>query len=208
MRTPSQAPSVAFNARAGPRPPRSRARRVLRPRPTPRTRRWPCADSRFTAAHSAIDSEAEAMRKGAAQLPASPGDPMARNPRLRYDPVEGAAQLFTCSFGEYLLAPHDRLNAQIGSLLQDRNAALQRALTQGVLPSRPSRDAGGDWKVPTVPADLMKPGIEISGPCSITSMFINALNPGPEGERAEGDLDDDEDSGGHRLIDTVRAAHN
>jgi len=39
-------------------------------------------------------------------------------------------------------------------------------------------------------------------------MFINALNPGPEGERAEGDLDDDEDSGGHRLIDTVRAAHN
>ena len=54
----------------------------------------------------------------------------------------------------------------------------------------------------------MKPGIEISGPCSITSMFINALNPGPEGERAEGDLDDDEDSGGHRLIDTVRAAHN
>src|SRR5438046_3269584 len=40
------------------------------------------------------------------------------------------------------------------------------------------------------------------------SMFINALNPGPEGERAEGDLDDDEDSGGHRLIDTVRAAHN
>ncbi len=39
-------------------------------------------------------------------------------------------------------------------------------------------------------------------------MFINALNPGPEGERAEGDLDDDEDSGGHRLVDTVRAAHN
>ena len=34
------------------------------------------------------------------------------------------------------------------------------------------------------------------------------LNPGPEGERAEGDLDDDEDSAGHRLVDTVRAAHN
>src|SRR5438094_8353586 len=39
-------------------------------------------------------------------------------------------------------------------------------------------------------------------------MLINALNPGPEGERAEGDLDDDEDSGGHRLVDTVRATHN
>ncbi len=65
----------------------------------------------------------------------------------------------------------------------------------------------GDWKVPDVPAELRTPGIEISGPCSIPNMFINALNPGPEGERAEGDLDDDEDSGGHRLIDTVRAAH-
>jgi len=133
---------------------------------------------------------------------------MARNPRLHYDPVEGADQLFTDSFVEYLLALHDRLNAQIGSLLEARHVALQRALSQGVLPSRPSRDAGGDWKVPAVPADLQKPGIEISGPCSITSMFINALNPGPEGERAEGDLDDDEDSGGHRLIDSVRAAHN
>jgi malate synthase len=39
-------------------------------------------------------------------------------------------------------------------------------------------------------------------------MFINALNPGPEGERAEGDLDDDEDAAGHRLEDTVRAALN
>jgi malate synthase len=39
-------------------------------------------------------------------------------------------------------------------------------------------------------------------------MFINALNPGPEGERAEGDLDDDEDSAGHRLIESVRACHN
>ena len=52
------------------------------------------------------------------------------------------------------------------------------------------------------------PGIEISGPASLTSMFINALNPGPDGTRAEGDLDDDEDSGGHRLVDTVAAALN
>src|SRR4030095_12371478 len=127
MRTPSQAPSVAFNARAGPVPPRSRARRVLRPRPTPRTRRWPCAGSRFTAAHSAIDSEADAMRKGAAQFPAPPGDPMARNLRLRYDPVEGADQLFTDSFVEYLLALHDRLNARIGSPPPGPHAPLQRA---------------------------------------------------------------------------------
>jgi malate synthase len=39
-------------------------------------------------------------------------------------------------------------------------------------------------------------------------MFINALNPGPDGERAVGDLDDDEDSSGQRLIDTLRATKN
>jgi malate synthase len=91
-----------------------------------------------------------------------------------------------------------------------RVAVLERALRQGVLPAPlpPSAATSRSWRVPVVPADLLRPGIEISGPCSITSMFINALNPGPEGERAEGDLDDDEDSAGHRLVDTVRACHN
>ena len=66
----------------------------------------------------------------------------------------------------------------------------------------------GTWQVPPVPDDLLKPGIEISGPASITHMFINALNPGPEGTRAEGDLDDDEDSARHSLSDTVKATWN
>ena len=74
------------------------------------------------------------------------------------------------------------------------------------------KDFAAKWNIPYSSTDLKacleRPGIEISGPCSITSMFINALNPGPEGERAEGDLDDDEDSAGHRLVDTVRATHN
>jgi len=135
---------------------------------------------------------------------------MAQHPRFRYDAVEGADTLFTPSFVEYLLALHEALTPRIQALLARRAEALQRALTEGVPPSHPPRSAAntGDWKVPAVPADLRRPGIEISGPCSITSMFINALNPGPEGERAEGDLDDDEDSGGHRLVDTVQAAHN
>ena len=64
------------------------------------------------------------------------------------------------------------------------------------------------WKVQPVPQDLKTPGIEISGPVSLTSMFINALNPGPDGTRADGDLDDDEDSAGHTLLDTVTAAIN
>jgi malate synthase len=135
---------------------------------------------------------------------------MAQHPRFRYDPVEGADALFTPSFVDYLLALHEQLGPQITTLLGRRADALARALGQDTLPAHPPRSEAntGDWKVPPVPDELRRPGIEISGPCSITSMFINALNPGPEGERAEGDLDDDEDSGGHRLIDTVRAAHN
>jgi malate synthase len=129
--------------------------------------------------------------------------------RVRVASVEGAAQLFTPEFTDYLVALHDRLGARVHELIARRAAMLQRAhegTRPGPLPS--SVATRGDWRVPPVPEDLRRPGIEISGPCSITSMFINALNPGPEGERAEGDLDDDEDSGGHRLVDTVRAAHN
>src|SRR5882724_7356143 len=130
--------------------------------------------------------------------------------RVKFAPVEGAAPLLTPVFLDYLVDLHDRFTPRIGELLARRAEALTRAHTRGVLPSNPPTSAAttGDWHVPPVPADLQKPGIEISGPCSITSMFINALNPGPEGERAEGDLDDDEDSGGHRLIDTVRATEN
>ncbi len=129
--------------------------------------------------------------------------------RVRYTPVEGADRLFTPDFLDYLVDLHDRFTPRIRELMARRAEALAQA-HRGVLPGPPPAGPAttGDWKVPPVPADLLKPGIEISGPCSITSMFINALNPGPEGERAEGDLDDDEDSGGHRLIDTVRATHN
>jgi malate synthase len=130
--------------------------------------------------------------------------------RVRYAPVEGAAELFTPEFLAYLVRLRDEFAPRVQSLLASRAEVLERALRHGTLPGPlpPSSVTAGTWRVPPVPADLLRPGIEISGPCSITSMFINALNPGPEGERAEGDLDDDEDSAGHRLIDTVRACHN
>jgi len=131
------------------------------------------------------------------------------SPRVRFTPVEGAAKLFSPDFNDYLVALHDGLGARVHDLLATRTAMLKAAHAgRPPGPRPPSVATTGDWRVPPVPDELRKPGIEISGPCSITSMFINALNPGPEGERAEGDLDDDEDSGGHRLVDTVRAAHN
>jgi malate synthase len=143
-------------------------------------------------------------------MPANPGASRNAADRVQVAPVEGAAALFTPEFRDYLVRLCDEFTPRAHALRAKRDERLERALKQGRRPEpRPaSAITTSDWKVPPVPKDLATPGIEISGPCSITSMFINALNPGPEGERAEGDLDDDEDSSGHRLIDTVRACHN
>ncbi|MDR7522113.1 MAG: hypothetical protein QN168_06585 [Armatimonadota bacterium] len=130
--------------------------------------------------------------------------------RVWFAPVEGAAELFTPEFLDYLVLLHDRFAPRVRALRACRAAMLGRALHERVVPAPvfDSQASRGDWQVPPVPEELQRPGIEISGPASVTGMFINALNPGLEGERAEADLDDDEDSAGHRLIDTVRAAHN
>ena len=143
-------------------------------------------------------------------MPANPGASRNAADRVQVAPVEGAAALFTPEFRDYLVRLCDEFTPRAHALRAKRDERLERALRQGRLPEPLPASAitTSDWKVPPVPKDLATPGIEISGPCSITSMFINALNPGPEGERAEGDLDDDEDSAGHRLIDTVRACHN
>ena len=130
--------------------------------------------------------------------------------RAKFAPVDGAQELFTPQFVQFLVALHDRFTPRIHDLRAKRAKVLKRALRDGIMPGPlPVSEANtSDWQVPPVPDDLRKPGIEISGPASITGMFINALNPGAEGTRAEGDLDDDEDSAGHRLVDTVTAARN
>lgn len=144
-----------------------------------------------------------------APMAANPGSGASATKRVQFVPVEGATELFRPEFLDYLVRLSDEFTPRVRGLRAKRDERLRRALEQGLLPTqRNSGISKGDWQVPPVPEDLQRAGIEISGPCSITSMFINALNPGPEGERAEGDLDDDEDSAGHRLIDTVRAAHN
>src|SRR5262245_37887739 len=100
--------------------------------------------------------------------------------RVKFAPVEGAAALFTPAFCDYLPRLHDQLDARARDLRAGRLAVLERALQQHALPGHPppSEATAGAWRVPPVPDDLRQPGIEISGPCSITSMFINALNPG------------------------------
>jgi malate synthase len=130
--------------------------------------------------------------------------------RLKFASIEGAAELFTPEFADYLVALHDRFTPRVYALRAKRAEVLEKALRHGSGPAHlPKSEINtSNWKVPPVPEELRRPGIEISGPASITGMFINALNPGPEGTRAEGDLDDDEDSAGHRFEDTVAAARN
>ena len=135
---------------------------------------------------------------------------MVATERVSFATVEGAEEVLTPAFMEYLVALHDRFATRIHEFRAKRAEVLERALKEHKLPAHlPASEANtGGWQVPPVPEDLKRPGIEISGPASATSMFINALNPGRDGPRAEGDLDDDEDSAGHRLIDTVTAARN
>ena len=135
---------------------------------------------------------------------------MPSSPQIDYAPVDGAEEVFTDDFLALVAHLHGKFSSRVRDAREARLASIDGALRRGLMPGHldagPANNAG--WKVPDVPEELRKPGIEISGPASITPMFINALNPGPEGERAEGYLDDDEDSAGHRLVDTVRAALN
>ncbi len=135
---------------------------------------------------------------------------MNTNSRISFTPIEGIEDIFTSEFINYLIHAHDMFSPRVHRLRAKRFKVLERALTKGVLPTYLpiSPINTGDWCVPPVPDDLKRPGIEITGPASATSMFINALNPGLGGVRAEGDLDDDEDSSGHRFIDTLTATRN
>ncbi len=130
--------------------------------------------------------------------------------RVGYADVPGARELFDPEFLEYIVAAHDEFAPVIADIRARRAASIERAIRDRVLPTFPPKSEinSGEWRIPPLPAELMRPGIEISGPVSIRNMAINALNPGAEGERAAGYLDDDEDSGGHTLADTVLAAIN
>lgn len=134
---------------------------------------------------------------------------MSSSSRLKYSSVVGSNEVFTDEFINYLVAARDELGPKLLELRCKRAGIVNKAI-EGKMPGHlpESKINTDEWKVPPVPEELRLPGIEISGPASMTGMFINALNPGPDGGRAEGYLDDDEDSAGHRLVDTVSAALN
>ena len=130
--------------------------------------------------------------------------------RIQFPEIQGIDELFTESYLNYLTHLHDKFSDQIKILRKERINQLEKAHKNGIeiLKLPISEINTKDWVVDEIPNDLKNPGIEISGPSSIASMMINALNPGPEGERAVGYLDDDEDSGGHTLEDTINSAKN
>src|SRR5437867_9348951 len=84
--------------------------------------------------------------------------------RVRYAPVEGADALFTPPFLDYLVRLCDEFTPRVHSLRSKRDEVLQRALRERVLPGPlpPGPIATGTWRVPPVPEDLRRPGIEIS----------------------------------------------
>jgi malate synthase len=135
---------------------------------------------------------------------------MSSNPRVQYRNVPAAAEILTPDFLDLLVSLKDAMNGRLTEVRTVRASRLRQALRENEQPAPlPASEATLEpWRVPALSAPLTLPGIEISGPASIPSMMVQALNPGPEGERAVGYLDDDEDSGGHCLADSIAAAHN
>jgi malate synthase len=135
---------------------------------------------------------------------------MSSDSRVRYRDVPGADEILTPDFLNFLTQLHDATHARIAAIRAEQAQRLRQALNNHIPPAplAPSEATAESWRVAELPKRLTLPGIEISGPASIASMMVQALNPGPEGERAVGYLDDDEDSGGHSLADTVAAARN
>ena len=135
---------------------------------------------------------------------------MSEADRVQFSASNDWEDIVTDEVKHLVASLQDEFGDRIAGLREARLYMIDAAVRRGVQPSHlaPSVATTSDWTVPEMPDELRNPGIEISGPAHMTSMFINALNPGPEGERAEGDLDDDEDSASHLLSDTLLAARN
>ncbi len=103
---------------------------------------------------------------------------------------------------------HDKFSERVYGVREERLNSITKASKSQTNFEKSEKNIPSEWKINNIPDELKIPGIEISGPAHITPMFINAINPGPDGQRAIGYLDDDEDSASHRLNDTLNAAEN
>ena len=132
------------------------------------------------------------------------------NSRITYKLVPNIDEIFTENFVNYLIALHDEFGKRVTQIRIDRNKKLALVHEKGhrILSEPVTHINTGNWTIDPIPNELRIPGIEISGPASITPMFINAINPDKDGYRADGYLDDDEDAGGHTLKDTIAATKN
>ena len=130
--------------------------------------------------------------------------------RTSFKKVDGHDEVITENVVKVIEKLNDKFSSTVIKLRSDRLDQLKNVLENPA--SNPVDILFKDSKVDDfeldVPDQLFTPGIEISGPSSQTSMFINGLNENSDGFRADGDLDDNEDASGHTLEDTVRSAIN
>ena len=164
-------------------------------------------------AHSAIDSpgsapceksvvDIERRQRHAAHVSRT-GRPTTR---VHAAPVEGAATLFTPTFIDYLVALHDASPAARAALRGAASETLLKRARHG-RPPAPAPERGEHRRLagPARARRAAEARHRDLGPL-LDHVDVHQRAQ-PRARRASaptGDLDDDEDSGGHRLIDTVR----
>lgn len=107
-----------------------------------------------------------------------------------------SATILTEDLVSLLIGLHRQLQPQRKSLIKDRNVR-QLNFDEGQIPEYLNKDneaVVGDWKVATLPDDLRKRRVEITGPVNSAKMVINMLSRNEDGVRADMAMLDFEDS--------------
>lgn len=77
---------------------------------------------------------------------------------------------------------------------RERQRAWDAGALPGWLPADVLPEARGDWRIPPLPADLLRRRVEITGPVNSRKMVIQMLSRGADGARADAAMLDFEDS--------------
>ena len=109
---------------------------------------------------------------------------------------EHYADLFPAELVELLAKLHAEFEPQRATLLQERQVR-QKHYDQGNVPEyldSKSEAASTDWQVASIPEDLLRRRVEITGPVNSAKMVLNMLNRNTNGARADMAMLDFEDS--------------